>query len=167
MTDRRTVDARTCPDCNGEGEIDGKQCLRCEGVGKLDDGEEQENGNALNDRPPFGAGDTDQSTPQQIRRRHVRRHIQLPDGRMLIPRAEFATDILGEDERTTRRRHLPTLYIAGVSYVDRDRSLNIVAEGVERPNQPAPTTPKPRVRVLARHDRIKHKPKPSDGGKTP
>jgi hypothetical protein len=92
--------------------------------------------------------DTDQqSTPQRIRQRHVRRHIQLPDGRVLMPRAEFADDILGEDERTTRRRNLPTVYIAGVAYVDRDRSLDIVAEGVKRPNQPTPTTPKPRARA--------------------
>ena len=68
----------------------------------------QENGNALNDRPPIGTADTDQSTPRRSRRRHIRRHIELPDGRILIPRAEFAADILGEEERTTRRRGLPT-----------------------------------------------------------
>jgi hypothetical protein len=90
--------------------------------------------------------DTDQGTPQRNRQRHVRRHIELPDGRVLIPRAELAADILGENERTTRRRKLPTTYIGNVAYVDRDGSLNIVAEGVERPNQPEPPMPKPRAR---------------------
>jgi hypothetical protein len=85
-----------------------------------------------------------QSTAQRIRQRHVRRHIQLPDGRVLIPRAEFAADLIGENERTTRRRKLPTVYIANVAYVDRDGSLEIVATEVRRKNQPAPTTPKPR-----------------------
>jgi hypothetical protein len=100
--------------------------------------------------------DTDQSTPQRNRRRrHVRRHVELPDGRTLIPRSEFA-DILGENERTTRRRNLPTLRIAGVSYVDRDGSLEIVAAGVKRPNQPAPAarsgrpTPRRPTRSLGR-----------------
>jgi hypothetical protein len=75
---------------------------------------------------------------QKTRRRHVRRHIQLPGGKTLIPRAEFAHDTLGEDERTTRRRNLPTTYISGVAYVDRDASLKIIADTVRRPNQPEP-----------------------------
>jgi hypothetical protein len=71
-----------------------------------------------------------------LRRRHVRRHIELPGGKTLIPRAEFA-GLLGESERASRRRNLPTTYIGGVAYVDRDASLEIVAEGVKRLNQPA------------------------------
>lgn len=77
---------------------------------------------------------TSTSTPKKIRQQHVRRHIELPGGRTLIPRAEFA-DILGENERTPRRRNLPTVRIAGVSYVGRDASLKIIGEGVKRPNQ--------------------------------
>ncbi len=80
--------------------------------------------------------DTDQKTPRQIRRRHVRRHIPMPGGKTLIPRAEFA-DILGEDERTTRRRNPPTIYIGGVAYVEREGSFQIIAAGVKRANQSA------------------------------
>jgi hypothetical protein len=92
---------------------------------------------------------TSTSTPKKIRQRHERRHIELPGGKMLIPRAEFAA-ILGENERTTRRRNLPTVRIAGVSYVERARSLEIVAAGVKRPNQTEPPIPKPRPHTRAR-----------------
>ena len=86
---------------------------------------------------------TSTPTPKKIRQRHERRHIELPGGKTLIPRSEFAA-ILGENERTTRRRNLPTVRIAGVSYVERDRSLEIVAAGVKRPNQKTTPVIKPR-----------------------
>lgn len=86
---------------------------------------------------------TSTSTPKKIRQRHVRRHIELPGGRTLMPRAEFA-DLIGESERSTRRRNLPTVRIAGVSYVERDRSLEIVATEVRRPNQKTTPVTKPR-----------------------
>jgi hypothetical protein len=81
------------------------------------------------------ATDTDPSNTPRRRGCRVRRHIKLPDGRTLIPRSEFA-DLLGENERTTRRRNLPTTYIANIAYVDRDAGLNIIADTVRRPNQP-------------------------------
>jgi hypothetical protein len=82
------------------------------------------------------ATNTDPSKTPRRRGRHVRRHIELPDGRTLIPRKEFSDNILGENERTTRRRNLPTTYIGNVAYVDRDAGLKIIADMVRRPNQP-------------------------------
>jgi hypothetical protein len=81
----------------------------------------------------------DQGTTQPVRRPHVRRHIELPDGTTLIPRTEFA-GILGENERTTRRRNLPTTYIGNVAYIDRDAGLKIIGDSVRRSNQPTPPT---------------------------
>jgi hypothetical protein len=86
----------------------------------------------------LGTAHTMTDKDQAIQRRvHEPRHIELPNGSTLIPRREFA-DILGEDERTTRKRNLPTTYIANLAYVDREASLKIVAEGLHCRNQPEP-----------------------------
>jgi len=101
------------------------------------------------------ATDIDPSDTLRRRGRHVRRHIELPDGRTLIPRKEFSDDILGENERTTRRRNLPTIYISNVAYIDRDAGLKTIAESVRRFNQPTPpivrrTTRSPTTRSASR-----------------
>jgi hypothetical protein len=66
--------------------------------------------------------------------------IQLPGGDVLVPRADFVGK-LGVCERTAKRWDLPTTYIGGVAFVQRDASLRIIASTVHRRNQP---TPRPR-----------------------
>ena len=60
--------------------------------------------------------------------------IKLADDE-LVPRREFANEI-GVTERTTQKMNLPTTYIGGMAYVARKASLQIVAGGVRRRNQP-------------------------------
>lgn len=74
-------------------------------------------------------------TPRSPRRRHVRRHIEI-DGDVLVPRSEFAADILGVSDKTAQRLNLPTTYVANVAYVAREASLKIIGEHVRRRNQP-------------------------------
>jgi hypothetical protein len=62
--------------------------------------------------------------------------IAIP-GDVLIPRLNFARDVIGTCERSAARMNLPTTYISGIAYVARDASLKIVADLVQRRNQPA------------------------------
>jgi hypothetical protein len=79
---------------------------------------------------------TDPSTDTTTARRpKARRHIEI-DGETLIPRTEFA-EYLGISEKTAQRMNLPTTYIGNVAYVAKNASLRVVAERVQRRNQPA------------------------------
>jgi hypothetical protein len=62
--------------------------------------------------------------------------IPTPDGDSLDPRAVFAENI-GASEKTVARMNLPTTYVAGIAYVKRNASLQIIANGVKRRNQPS------------------------------
>jgi hypothetical protein len=53
----------------------------------------------------------------------------------LEPRTDFADDI-NVCEKTVQRMNLPTTYIGGKAYVKRNASLQIVADKVQRRNQP-------------------------------
>lgn len=68
-------------------------------------------------------------------RREARPSIHLPDGEVLEPRANFASE-LGVCDKTAARMNLPTTYVGGTAYVARTASLKIVAERVGRRNQP-------------------------------
>jgi hypothetical protein len=72
--------------------------------------------------------------------------ISLPDGDTLLPRKDFAKDILHVSDKTAMRMNLPTTLIGGKAYVARNASLKVVADKVRRPNQPEPPMPKPRAR---------------------
>ena len=63
--------------------------------------------------------------------------IKLPDGEVLKPRRDFAHNVIGVCERSAARMNLPTTYIGGVAYVAENASLKIVADLVQRRNQPA------------------------------
>jgi hypothetical protein len=63
------------------------------------------------------------------------RHIDLPTNDTLMPRREFAKDVLGITDKTARGMNLPTTYIGGVAHVLKNASLRVVAERVHRPNQ--------------------------------
>jgi hypothetical protein len=82
--------------------------------------------------------------------------IRLPDGDTLVLRKDFAEDILRVSDKTVKRMNLPTTYVGGKAYVARNASLEIVAAGVKRPNQPAPAarsgrpTPRRPTRSLGR-----------------
>ena len=65
---------------------------------------------------------------------NARRHIALADD-VLIPRREFAEDILGVTDKTAARMNLPTTYVGNVAHVLRNASLQVVAARVRRPNQ--------------------------------
>ena len=82
------------------------------------------------------------STIQPRRRPHQRRHIELSDD-ILMPRDEFAREILGVSDKTAQRMNLPTTYIGNLAHVLKNASLRIVAERVRRRNEP----PKRRRRV--------------------
>jgi hypothetical protein len=76
------------------------------------------------------------SATRQSRQRQRVPEIRLPGGDVLVPRKDFC-DSLGVTERTGRRQwNFPTTYIAGIAYVQRDASLQIVAGTVHRRNQP-------------------------------
>lgn len=53
--------------------------------------------------------------------------ISLPNGRVLMPRAKLAGEI-GIVDKTIARLGLPTKYIGGVAYVDRDRALERICK---------------------------------------
>jgi len=87
---------------------------------------------------------SDQQTDTATARRtrgptRARQHIKLPDGDVLIPRDEFATE-LGISERGAARLNLETLYIGGVAFVRRDASLKEVAERARRRHEPRART---------------------------
>jgi hypothetical protein len=85
------------------------------------------------------------STTTSQRRPRLRRHIEI-DGDTLIPRVEFAEDILGVSDKTASKMNLPTTYVGGMAYVARNASLKIVADAVRRPNQAEEPEPRPRLR---------------------
>lgn len=62
--------------------------------------------------------------------------IKIP-GDVLMPRKDFARTVIGVCERTAARLNLPTTYVGGVAFVARDASLKLVADLVQRRNQPA------------------------------
>jgi hypothetical protein len=64
-----------------------------------------------------------------------RRPIQLSDD-VLMPRRDFARDVLGVSDRTVARMNLPTTYVGNVAHVLRDASLRVLAERVRRRNEP-------------------------------
>jgi hypothetical protein len=79
---------------------------------------------------------SDTSIKEIIRRpRRTLSQIEIP-GDVLIPRKDFARDVIGVCERTATRMNLETVYVGGVAFVARNASLKIVADLVKRPNQP-------------------------------
>lgn len=85
---------------------------------------------------------TDSSTKEIVRRpRRTLAQIKIP-GDTLVPRENFAHDVIGVCERTAARMNLPTTYVGGIAFVARDASLKIVADQLQRKNQP----PKRRAR---------------------
>jgi hypothetical protein len=72
--------------------------------------------------------------------------IKLPGGDTLVPRADFVSK-LGVCERTAKRWDLPTTYIGGVAFVQRDASLRIIASTVHRRNEPTPKRRKHQTRL--------------------
>ena len=56
-----------------------------------------------------------------------RPNITLPNGKVLTPRAKLAGEI-GIVDKTIARMGLPTKYIGGVAYVDRDRALSEIGK---------------------------------------
>jgi hypothetical protein len=77
--------------------------------------------------------DIDLVTPST---RRARDSIPLPNGDKLTPRAKFAAEILAVSDRTAKRMDLPTVLIGGVAHVMHNASLQIVADMVQRKNQP-------------------------------
>jgi hypothetical protein len=77
----------------------------------------------MSDAPPANA------------RRGAGRHIVLPTNDTLIPRREFAKDVLGVTDRTAMRMNLPTTYIGNVAHVLKNESLRMVAARAQRSNQ--------------------------------
>jgi len=61
-------------------------------------------------------------------------HVELADD-VLMPRREFAEDILGVTDKTAARMGLPTTYLSNVAHVLKNESLRLVAARVRRPNQ--------------------------------
>jgi hypothetical protein len=61
--------------------------------------------------------------------------IHLPDGDTLVLRSDFADEI-NVCEKTVTRMNLPTVYVGGKARVKRLASLKIIADKVQRRNQP-------------------------------
>jgi hypothetical protein len=61
-------------------------------------------------------------------------HVELADD-VLMPRREFAEDILGVTDKTAARMGLPTTYLSNVAHVLKNESLRLVAARVRWPNQ--------------------------------
>jgi hypothetical protein len=80
-----------------------------------------------------------QKPAHQHRPRRRLPEIKLPNGRTLIPRADFAHDVIGESERTTKRRGYPTVKVGGVTYIEVQGALEMLAASVHRPNEPKPS----------------------------
>jgi hypothetical protein len=73
------------------------------------------------------------------------RRIQLPDGDFLEPREDFAA-CLGITPRTVQRMDVYTVYIGNKAYVQHNKSMQIVAAAVHRPNEPEPAPSRPSLR---------------------
>ena len=82
---------------------------------------------------------TSLKTAHQSRPRRRLPEIKLPNGRTLIPRADFAHDVIGESERTTKRRNYPSVKVGGVVYIERESALEMLANSVHRQNAPKPS----------------------------
>jgi hypothetical protein len=80
--------------------------------------------------------DTTAAETAPVRRPKDRPSIPCPDGDTLQPRAQFAAEIR-ISERTVTRMNLPTTYVGSVAYIKRKASLQIIANGVKRRNEPA------------------------------
>lgn len=61
--------------------------------------------------------------------------INLPNGDVLVPRADFAANEIGCCERSVKRINLPTTFVGGVAYVAKRASLEILAATVRRRNE--------------------------------
>ena len=80
---------------------------------------------------------SDNSVKEIVRRpRRCISEIELPNGETLVLRQDFARDVIGVCDRSVIRLNLPTTYIGGKAYVARNESLKIVAEQLQRKNQP-------------------------------
>jgi hypothetical protein len=80
--------------------------------------------------------------------RRPRPHIHLKDD-VLLPRCDFAAEI-GITDRTAQRLNLPTTYVGGMAHVPRAASLEIIAAGIRRRNQPPPAPTRRRNTKRAR-----------------
>jgi hypothetical protein len=79
------------------------------------------------------------TTPQIARQSRPRRRmplIDLPGGRRLMPRDDYARNVLGVHTRTVKRMDLPTTKIGGVVYVEVEGALQIIADSVHQRNEP-------------------------------
>lgn len=72
---------------------------------------------------------------RRTRGKHVRRHIKMPDGDTLEPRAELAEE-LGMSEKSLKKLDPPTTYLSNVAYCLRGKTLQIVADRIRRRNEP-------------------------------
>jgi hypothetical protein len=80
--------------------------------------------------------DTAQQTARTSRPRRRIPLIDLPGGKVLMPRRDYANNVLGVHERTCTRLNLPTTLIGGVAYVEVNGAGKIVADSVHRRNEP-------------------------------
>jgi hypothetical protein len=81
----------------------------------------------------------DVSTPSRsrvTRRAKERPWIALASGDSLVPRCQWA-EAKGISDKTAARMNLPTTYISNVAYVLDGASTEILAERVQRRNQPS------------------------------
>jgi hypothetical protein len=81
---------------------------------------------------------TSLKTALQSRPRRRLPEIKLPNGRTLILRADFAHDVIGESERTTKRKGYPSVKVGGVVYIEKEGALEMLAASVHRPDEPKP-----------------------------
>lgn len=70
------------------------------------------------------------------RRPHKRRHIKLPDGDDLVPRAELASKVFGITERTATNLKWPVTYIANVAYCPKGKVLALMASRIRYAPEP-------------------------------
>jgi hypothetical protein len=62
--------------------------------------------------------------------------IKLPNGKTLRPRARIARDLPVHEKTLTRGNH-PTVYVAGVAYLELETTLADIAGNLRRRNEPA------------------------------
>jgi hypothetical protein len=70
------------------------------------------------------------------RRKHEPRHIPLPDGDELWPRAELAKEVIGISERTATNHKWPVVYISNIAYCPRNKVLALMAGGIRHAPEP-------------------------------
>jgi hypothetical protein len=70
------------------------------------------------------------------RRKHKPRHIPLPDGDELWPRAELATKVIGITERTAFNHKWPVVYISNVAYCPKGKVLALMASRIRHAPEP-------------------------------